>query len=97
MLAEEGKTPSGGSGTWVCWVWYACRGLSDQSTNIPPPNPHTAHTADPIVAMFTAKLASNPSLPVPIAGVQTLLEVMSRSRAVTIMGIQTDLKGACVG
>ena len=70
---------------------------TDQSTlkHIPLLLTHrTPYTADPIVAMFTAKLASNPSLPVPIAGVQTLLEVMSRSRAVTIMGIQTDLKGA---
>jgi hypothetical protein len=47
------------------------------------------------VAIFTEKLACRDT-PVPIAGVQTLLEVMSRSRAVTIMGIQSDLKGACV-
>lgn len=53
--------------------------------------------ADPILAIFNEKLQQpKEEVPVPIAGVQTLLEVMSRSKAVTIMGIQSDLKGAGV-
>lgn len=43
-------------------------------------------------AIFRAKLKAD--VPVPIAGVQTLLHVMSNSRAVTIMGIQNDLQEA---
>ncbi|GAB5033015.1 translation initiation factor eif-2b subunit alpha [Nannochloropsis oceanica] len=57
---------------------------------VPPISPPS--TDDPLIAIFRAKLKAE--VPVPIAGVQTLLHVMSNSRAVTIMGIQNDLQEA---
>jgi len=58
----------------------------------PPVPPVFPPSTDPLLAIFRAKLKAD--VPVPIAGVQTLLHVMSNSRAVTIMGIQNDLQEA---
>lgn len=64
--------------------------------SIPPSNLPSHSSApssdDPLLSVFRSHLEKN--VPVPIAGVQTLLHVMSSSRAVTIMGIQNDLKAA---
>lgn len=61
-------------------------------TIVPVPAPAFPPSSDPLLAVFRAKLKAD--VPVPIAGVQTLLHVMSNSRAVTIMGIQNDLQEA---
>ena len=61
-----------------------------QSPPLPPSAPPApaAPPSTPLQAIFRAKLKAD--VPVPIAGVQTLLHVMSNSRAVTIMGIHPN-------
>jgi len=39
------------------------------------------------------KSSVSPDLPVPIAAAKTLLGVISRSKAVTLMGLEAEVKG----